>query len=85
MTPRLLFIGLTLLLTHRATLAQTGGLPSRGVHADAQVSYDSFFGAYPMLSVRQSLDSLRELSAYAIYYPGTAFSWYGLFGGRDWN
>ena len=46
---------------------------SRRTEVLVDAEYDSFFGFYPSLTLNHSLDSLRQLSAYATYYtqPGS--------------
>jgi hypothetical protein len=55
-----------------ALYAQATQAP-RPLRLDACLEYDSFFGVAPALSVSKSLDSLRELSLYGVFYPNPAF------------
>lgn len=45
----------------------------RPVQINGQLSYDSFFGFYPTLSVSKSLDSLHEIRAYSTFYTNPDF------------
>lgn len=71
---RLWFYGLVswLSLSYGDVCAQAVRSPRR-VTAEGHLDYDTFFGFYPSVYARLSLDSLHEVAAYGVFYTNPAF------------